>query len=65
MPEYGEDERRGEIATRGLFECDECHYQCSVTAGTRLQDTQAGPVKPVKLVLGRLPDPHHEEGHQQ
>jgi predicted RNA-binding Zn-ribbon protein involved in translation (DUF1610 family) len=39
-PRCGEDEHWGEITTRNLFECYGCHYQCSVTAGTRMQDTK-------------------------
>lgn len=39
-PRCGEEEDWGEITTRDLFECYQCGYQCSVTAGTRMQDTK-------------------------
>lgn len=39
-PRCGEAEHWGEISTRNLFECYACNYQCSVTAGTVMQDTK-------------------------
>jgi len=39
-PRCGEDDHGGDITTRNLFECYECGSQCSVTAGTRMQDTK-------------------------
>lgn len=39
-PRCGEDEHWGFITTRRLFECYDCHYQCSIKAGTILQDSK-------------------------
>lgn len=39
-PRCGEDEAWGLIETRKLFQCHACRYQCSITAGTIMQDTK-------------------------
>ena len=39
-PRCGEAQRWGFVRTRSLFQCNRCHYQCSVTAGTILEDTK-------------------------
>jgi len=39
-PRCGETDHWGFIRTRKLFECYECHYQCSIKAGTILQDSK-------------------------
>jgi Zn ribbon nucleic-acid-binding protein len=39
-PRCGEADPWGEITTRNLFECYECGYQDSPTAGTRRQTTR-------------------------
>lgn len=39
-PRCGETERWGLIETRKLFQCHACRYQCSITAGTIMQDTK-------------------------
>lgn len=39
-PRCHETEHWGFIETRKLFQCHECGYQCSITAGTIMQDTK-------------------------